>query len=165
MLRCRSSLLHAMHFRSAGQAAAVARDAIWRVTSGPAPQADIARGVTGSFERVKGGTWSHRWSSYIWNGSRLGEHINNGAIPPPDCLAVSVDRAFSPQSRCCLRSWGVAPGCYRSGLRPSRDCANSSSRPNKKRRRCEPYQPGATPQEETQAQKVQGLKARSILNV
>ena len=39
------------------------------------------------------------------------------------------------QSRYCLHSWGVAPGWYRSGLRPSRDCADNSSHPNKRRRR------------------------------
>ena len=93
----------------------------------------------------------------------MGEHINNGAKPPPDCLAVCMDRAFSPQSRYCLHSWGVAPGWYRLGLRPSRDCANNSSRPDKKRRRRKPYQPGATPQEEIQPQREQGLKARSII--
>ena len=68
------------------------------------------------------------------------------------------------QSRYCLHSWGVAPGWYRSGLRPSRDCANNSSRPDKKRRRRGPYQPGATPQGQIQPQKEQGLKARSILS-
>jgi hypothetical protein len=58
---------------------------------------------------------------------------------------------------------GVAPGWYESGLRPFTDRANSSSHPNKKRRRREPYQPGATPQEKIRVQKEQGLKARSIV--
>jgi hypothetical protein len=35
----------------------------------------------------------------------------------PSCHLMN--RAFSPQSRYCLDSWGVAPGWYGSGLRPS----------------------------------------------
>ena len=102
------------------------------------------------------------WSLYILDGWPVGEHINNSAKRPPDCLAACMDRALSPQSHYCLHSWGVAPGWYRSGLRPYRDCADNSSHPNKKRQRRKPCQPGATPQEEIQPQKEQGLKARSI---
>jgi hypothetical protein len=49
-------------------------------------------------------------------------------------VAAWMGRAFSPRHRPHFHIWRVAPGWYRSGLRPSKDCANSSSHPNKKRR-------------------------------
>jgi len=84
--------------------------------------------------------------------------------PPPDCLAACMDRAFSPPWRYCLNSWGVAPGWYGPGLRPSGMVQISILifGCEQKRRRREPYQPRATPQEQVQPQKEQGLKARSI---
>ena len=35
-----------------------------------------------------------------------------------------MGRAFSPWSRYCLQSWGVAPGWYESGFRPSENDPN-----------------------------------------
>ena len=57
----------------------------------------------------------------------MGHHSDKGTEISPYRLAVWMGRAFSPQERRPFHTWGVAPGWYGSGLRPSGNGANGES--------------------------------------
>lgn len=105
-----------------------------------------------------------RWILYIsdWSDLRAAIQCCQGILL--ESAHYQNESGFQPTVVMWAPVLGVAPGWYMPGPRPSADCTGITDHPSEKRRRREPYQPGATPQEPVQPQHEQGLKARSILS-